>query len=141
MSTVKLSRTELAQIRSVAKDQSARWGGNRRVTVEPGIRYNLETGCESINVREIDQTPNWEDSDLLTHADWGALKDPLPLGPGPVGECDLYVYSQDSLACNIQIEFDRGGLLAIHADAEKNVWHREGVAPFDAVAQKMGCAA
>jgi len=135
--TVTISRPDLARVRDIAKAQSARWGNGRRVTIEPGIRYNLETEAESINARIIDKTRDWEDSDLMAHGTWQDVKDPLPLDDNGTGETDLYVYARDGLACNIQIEYDRAGLVAVHADAEKNVWHRDGAEPFDAVALEM----
>ncbi|MEP2533514.1 hypothetical protein [Shimia sp.] len=134
--SVELSSAESKLIRQFARDIAARWTGRRDVKLEPGIRTS-ETG-ESVNVNLIDRTPDWEDSDLADHIAWSDLRrDGLPLDAAGTGETDIYIYTAAGLAANMQIEYDRAGLVAVHADAERRLWTRDGAEPFDSVALQV----
>lgn len=121
---MKISAKDHRIIRQCAKDQAKRWVGASKVSsIEVGERFNLDTEKHSTNIFDISNDPEWNDTDLwTTHPLTGSINK-LMLVDGK-GLFDLYVYTDDGLACNIQAEFDEQGLLAVHADIDNNIWKR-----------------
>lgn len=121
------------RIREFAKDESGRWTGRRSVTLEAGERYNLDdsTVAPSINILRVDACPDWNNSDLADHVPWADFRTyGVELTADGRAMVDFYVYNGEGLACNVQAEFDASGLVALHADVEKDRWTRPTVARF-----------
>ncbi|MBV2149912.1 hypothetical protein KRZ98_16835 [Sphingobium sp. AS12] len=127
--TIRLSASDVRQLRRTAESIARRYNGTRRFAIEIGERSSLNTGRTAMNIRSISNDPDWEDTDLFTTHEWRRIRDRHELANGKA-LFDLYIYERPGigevgdLVCNVQAEIDAQGLAAIHADAEKNVWER-----------------
>lgn len=117
---VKLSGPDLATFKSVARQAARRAGAQGAVTFEPGIRYSLSRAdlAPSFNVRLVDTSENWEDSDLCDFAQWSDFAAGIPLCPEGRACVDFYLSGADSgLACNVQAHIRDGrGLVLVTTD-------------------------
>lgn len=107
---IKPTREEIAIVRAACR-QAARPARVHRV--EPGIRCPFADGIDhapSMNILQIDPTPDWEESDLYTMAEWSDFRKGVPSDDGRA-VVDFYVYSRDELETNVQAVFDGGRLV------------------------------
>ncbi len=126
--TYKPTPAECKHILAFAKSEARRWGGTKGVRLEAGVRYSTyDPRLEPcINIMRVD--PDFvgaRNSDLHDHMPWSEFKaGGVPLVGTDRAEVDFYVSSDDGLLCNVQAEFDAGGLAALHADLERYRWVR-----------------
>lgn len=129
---IKLSNDEIKIIRKEVEKIAKKWSRMKRFVIEIGVRHNVdeELGYEK-NVLLIskDITGEWGDTDLFDMESWDQIRKPIKLTEDGRGIYDFYVYEMDrgergDLVTNAQAEFDAKGLMAIHADADKNCWIR-----------------
>lgn len=127
--TVRLSASDVRQLREVAEQIARRHDRGPRFVIEIAERFSLKTGATSINIRAISDDPDWEDTDLNQTHDWSRIRERHQLVDGQA-LFDLYLYERPvaahagDLVCCVQAELDATGLLAIHADSDMNVWRR-----------------
>lgn len=132
--SVRLSPDAIRQLRTVAEAVARRNSSAPRFTIEIAERFNLRTGERALNILAISDDPDWADTDLNTTHPWSAIRERQPLARGRA-LFDLFIYERrgvgetGDLVCCVQVEIDREGLTAIHADSEKNIWCREGPLP------------
>lgn len=78
----------------------------RQITLSVGERYNLEDPSKSsMNVYLVDDTPDWEESDLRDLWDFFTKIGSIPLDPQGRACVDFYVYKNDrdrELLTNVQ---------------------------------------
>lgn len=78
----------------------------RQITLSVGERYNLEDpNKSSMNIYLVDQTPDWEESDLHDLHDFFAKVGSIKLDPQGRACLDFYVYKNDrdrELLTNVQ---------------------------------------
>jgi hypothetical protein len=128
-SSVRLTAEEIRQLRAVAEQVARRERSRGRFTIEIAERFNLKTGASSLNIRAITSDPDWQDTDLCTTHPWPRIRERHDLADGEA-LFDFYIYERPSFAetgdlvCCVQAELDAGGLLAVHADYNKNIWRR-----------------
>ncbi len=131
MTKFRPSKEDVKRIRAFAVAEASRWAGYRRVIIRPGIRYNTEGlfSGQSVNLRLVTTDLDWDDTDLYDTGDWQIdFVRGFPLDANGTALLDFYVYGAGEygeLACNVQAEFDANGLLALHADIEKDHWRRD----------------
>lgn len=127
--TVRLSADDIRRLREVAERIARRYNRGPRFAIEIAERFSLKTGATSLNIRAISDDPDWEDTDLNQTHGWARIRERHELANGQA-LFDLYLYERPvaaypgDLVCCVQVELDAAGLLAIHADSDKNVWRR-----------------
>ena len=125
---MRIMRGDIAIARREAEAIGKRHSRSRRFTIELGERQGPHG--TSVNILAVTDDPvDWDDTDLYDHRPWSWLRAPgVPLHNGrAMVDCYLYEWERGEradLVCNAQLEFDERGLLAVHADAAKNVWRR-----------------
>ena len=127
--TVRLSAGDVRQLREVAERIARRHSSAARFAIEIAERVNLTTGDSALNILAISDDPDWADTDLYTTYPWSRIRERHVLADGRA-LFDFYTYERPGigepgdLVCCVQVECDMDGLLAVHADSEKNVWVR-----------------
>jgi hypothetical protein len=125
---MKIKRTDLAQIKAQAKNQSRLNGGDGKGVIFVGERINLNTRETGFNIRAISNQEDWSDTDLEDNAySIDALKyESVQLHDGRA-LFDLWINNDDKnggdLVCHMQTDFDESGLLMIR-DRNKIFWGR-----------------
>jgi hypothetical protein len=102
----RLTATERRAIRAYA----ARTEGMqpRQINIEVGVRYNLKSGTPSTNVYLVDDTPDWDESDLHDFEQFSAGYS-VPLTREGQALIDFYIYRNDrdrELLTNVQAYFE-----------------------------------
>ncbi|WP_336961062.1 hypothetical protein [Sphingobium aquiterrae] len=127
--TVRLSATDIRQLRNVAEQIARGESVASRYTIEIAERFHLTTGRTALNILAISDDPDWADTDLNTTHPWSRIHKRHELVNGRA-LFDLYVYERPpfgetgDLVCCVQTELDARGLAAVHADNAKNIWRR-----------------
>lgn len=114
----KISAPDLATLRQVATAQARQHGARGRVILEPGLRVSLLVlGLEpNLNVRLVDGSDDWEDSDLWGHSNLDAFRDGVTLDEDGNAVVDFYLSDPTGLICNVQAWGDASGLVAVTTD-------------------------
>lgn len=127
--TIRLSASDIRQIREVAERIARRDSSTARFAIEIAERVSLVTGDAALNVLAISDDPDWADTDLNTTFPWSRIRERHALKEGRA-LFDLYIYERPvvretgDLVCCVQVELDANGLAAIHADSTMHIWRR-----------------
>ena len=129
--TIRLSAEDVRTIRREVEREGKRNSRAGRFVLEIGIRHGDADLGVSINVLAVSRDPSgeWNDTDLYDKAPWSDVRKPIPLTAEGRAVLDFYVYEWErgevgDLVCNAQAEIDSAGLVAIHADSDKDRWRR-----------------
>lgn len=112
--TFRPSAADCAIIREIAKGRAEIHAGRRGVTLEPGLRFNVDTGetAPDVNGLHVTQCESHGDTDLADHRTWADFRAGFALVRG-VAVVDFYVSTVDGLACNVVALFDADGLAGL----------------------------
>lgn len=102
---IKPTRQELKIIRDAGIMAARREGGKGTIKLEAGQRHALKAPFDrcSVNILLVDDSPDWDNSDLYTTVDWEDLKKGFEAAPGGKAELDFYCYDCNYELCdNIQ---------------------------------------
>jgi hypothetical protein len=127
--TVRLKRPDVRQLRTVAEKIARRHSSSKRFVIEIAERVSLVCGNSALNIFAISEDPDWADTDLHTTHAWSRVRERHTLANGRA-LFDLYVYARPGIGetgdivCCVQAELDGDGLLAVHADSDRNIWVR-----------------
>lgn len=120
---MRFTKTDLKEIRDFCKEVT----GYGNVAIEMGIRCSCDTGSmvENCNIRLVDPTEDWEESDLLGMMNWSDVRGhDFELTPEGAGISDLYLYhAHDGLMTNVFIEYNEVGLVRMESVVGQ-VWNR-----------------
>lgn len=126
---LKPGAADCARIRGLAKAQSRAFTGRADVSLEAGIRYNLDSGlwAADCNCLHVTRFESHGDSDLADFASWADFRAGFELVKGRA-VVDFYVRNGDGLACNLVCLFDRAGLCAVYGSGAGGplLWARDG---------------
>lgn len=106
---IKPTKEELAIIRQAAKVACQKEGYSLK-RIEIGMRYGSEIEDASINILMIDETKDWEESDLFTTVEWKDFKKGIPTDDGRA-VVDFYLYDSIGLCTNMQAHFNASKLV------------------------------
>ena len=124
-----MQTAHIRQLRSVAERIARAERPAPRYAIEIAERFHLTTGRTALNIFAISDDPDWADTDLNTTWPWSRIRERHVLADGRA-LFDLFIYERPrvgetgDLVCCVQAELDAHGLVAVHADAEKNIWRR-----------------
>ena len=91
--TVRLSATDIRQLRYVAEQIAQGERVASRYTIEIAERFHLTTGRTALNILAISDDPDWADTDLNTTHPWSRVHERHELVNGRA-LFDLYVYER-----------------------------------------------
>ena len=114
----RISNADAETLRAVASAAARRQGARGRITMEPGVRKSTSRPdlVPDMNVRLVDGSDDWEDSDLWSHTQFKTFREGVRLDEEGLAVVDLYCYGLDGLACNVQAWADLSGLVAVTTD-------------------------
>lgn len=112
MLTWKPTRDEKKLIRECAARETGMRAGS--LSVEPGYRYNLNTGRIAMNIATISDDPDWDDTDTIGVGRWTDFAAGVPLTDDGRAVVDFYLYGKETLKGNLTVTYAAGNILAIH---------------------------
>jgi len=124
----KPSQADIKLIKTYARQVARDLGARGRITMRVGTRYNIDNDPDlertNMNILLVTNDPDWDDTDLYDTDEFSWFTRGFETTPDGRALFDFYLYDDEGLVCNMQAEFDVEGLVAIHADLEKNIWVR-----------------
>jgi hypothetical protein len=120
---------------TIIRDCAKRSSGHKAVKCEPGIRTNIEKDGipRSINIAEVSDHPDWDDTDLWSTTDWSDFRERATLTDDGRGIFDFYVYSlgyHGELETNVVAYYEGGKLVRVTGVCDGVMWRQ----PVDSLA-------
>lgn len=112
MLTWKPTRDETQLIRECAARETGLRAGS--LSIEPGYRRNVDTGCSAMNVAAISDDPDWDDTDTIGVGRWTDFAAGVPLTNNGRAIVDFYLYGKERLRGNLTVTYAAGRIRAIH---------------------------
>lgn len=105
MPIIKPTREELAIIRQTC-EKACQKEGQKLKRIEVGKRCSLSKDvAASVNILLVDETKDWEDSDLFDFVDWNNFKKGFDATENGSAVVDFYCYDKEGLCTNAQAVF------------------------------------
>lgn len=115
---------------SIIRKCAQRSSGHKGVKLEPGIRHNTEKDGvpHSINIAEVSDHPDWNDTDLWSTTDWKVFRERATLTDDGRGIFDFYVYSlghHGELETNVVAYYEGGTLIRVEGTCDGVLWQKK----------------